>query len=141
MGPNVIALVFGVLTVGVIVSMLRHRQMREKYATSWAIVAGGVLVLAIFPDLLGWAATLVGVAVPLNLLYFVGGLALLIICVQFSVELSSLEEKTRTLAEELALLRAEVDRALGGAAAASPAPPARPSGGGEPAEAPGDGGV
>ncbi len=35
---------------------------------------------------LTWAATLLGVAVPLNLLYFLGGLAALLICVQFSVE-------------------------------------------------------
>lgn len=111
--PETVALAFGLMTVGVMMTMLRRRRMREKYAVLWVLVACVVLVLGALPQTLGWAAALLGVAVPLNLLYFVGGLAALLICVQFSVELSQLEERTRRLAEEVALLKVN-DRDSGG---------------------------
>ena len=84
--PETVALVFGLVAVIVMATMLRRRRMREKYAVLWVLVAGFVLGLGFFPEALTWAATLLGVAVPLNLLYFLGGLAALLICVQFSVE-------------------------------------------------------
>lgn len=111
--PETVALVFGLVAVIVMATMLRRRRMREKYAVLWVLVAGFVLGLGFFPEALTWAATRLGVAVPLNLLYFLGGLAALLICVQFSVELSQLEERTRRLAEEVALLRAEHERPSG----------------------------
>ena len=40
--------------------------------------------------------------VPANLLFFLGSLVLLVLTLQHSYELGRLEEKTRTLAEELA---------------------------------------
>ncbi|MDQ2758343.1 MAG: DUF2304 domain-containing protein, partial [Actinomycetota bacterium] len=41
-------------------------------------------------------------------------LALLVVCIQLSLELSRLEETTRTVAEEVALLRLDVDQRLDG---------------------------
>ncbi|UNX55762.1 DUF2304 domain-containing protein [Georgenia sp. TF02-10] len=110
MSGYVFALIFAVGTVLIMFGLLRSRQMREKYATTWVLVCAVVLVLAVFPGLLEGAADLLGIATPVNLVFFVGALALLLISVQYSVELSRLEERTRTLAEEAAILRAEVER-------------------------------
>jgi hypothetical protein len=89
--------------------LLRNRYLREKYAATWLGVAVLVLVVAIWPQILDWAADLLGVQVPINLALFVGALFLLLLSVQQSVELSSLEAKTRILAEEVALLRTELE--------------------------------
>lgn len=109
MSGYIFALVFGVLTAFVMFSLLRSRTLREKYASTWMVVAVAVVVLAAFPGILEWSSDLLGVRTPANLLFFVGALALLIISVQYSVELSRLEARTRTLAEEVAILRAELD--------------------------------
>jgi hypothetical protein len=85
--------------------MLRRRRLREKYAAFWAAIAVGTLIIALFPGLLAWAAELVGVTVPSNLLFFVASMVLLVISVQHSSELGRLEERSRTLAEELALIK------------------------------------
>jgi ABC-type transport system substrate-binding protein len=53
--------------------------------------------------LLSWAAALVGVEVPINLVLFVSVAVLFLVCIQHSVELTSLESKTRDLAEQSAL--------------------------------------
>lgn len=111
MSPSVILGVVGSVTVLVaLFEMLRRHRLREKYAVLWFFVALGVLTLAIFPGLLSGAAELVGVALPVNLLFFVASLVLLMLTLQHSYELGRLEEKTRTLAEEVALLRLEVER-------------------------------
>lgn len=109
MSANVVLGVVGSLVVLVaLVEMMRRHRLREKYAVIWFLVAAGVLALAVFPGLLSSTAALVGVEVPANLLFFVGSLVLLVLTLQHSYELGRLEEKTRTLAEELALLRLEV---------------------------------
>ena len=85
--------------------LLRRQRLREKYAVLWFFVAVGVLLTAIFPGLLTGLADLVGVEVPVNLLFFLASPVLLILTLQHSYELGRLEDKTRALAEEVGLLR------------------------------------
>jgi hypothetical protein len=99
------------LILVVLFELLRRRHLREKYAVIWAMVALGVLVLTIFPGLLYSASDLLGVDLPSNLLFFLASMVLMVLTLQHSYELGRLEDKTRTLAEELALLRLEVERA------------------------------
>jgi hypothetical protein len=103
------ALVVCAVTVGAIVYLLRSRRIREKYAAAWITLAVAVVVVGAIPSVLAWLARLLGVQTPVNLLFLVSGVVLLIVCVQFSVEISQLEEETRTLAEEIALLRLDVE--------------------------------
>ncbi|MDQ0426499.1 DUF2304 domain-containing protein [Cellulomonas iranensis] len=103
------ALVVCALTVGTIGYLLRSRRIREKYAASWIALAVAVVTVGAVPSVLTWLATLLGVQTPVNLLFLVSGVVLLIVCVQFSVEISQLEEETRTLAEEIALLRLDLE--------------------------------
>ena len=88
--------------------LMRRHRLREKYAVLWFFVALGVLAFALVPGLLNGVSELLGVQVPANLLFFAGSIVLLVLTLQHSYELGRLEEKTRTLAEELALLRLEL---------------------------------
>jgi len=114
-----------VLVVGLLFGLLRTRRIREKYAGIWIVVSVGVLVLAVFPRFAFWLAKLVGVSTPVNLLFAVSIAVLLTVCIQLSIETSALEEETRTIAEELALLRLEV-RAVRDAGAGGPGPSTHP---------------
>jgi hypothetical protein len=97
-----------VVVLVTIIQLLRTRRLREKYATAWIVVAVVIAVLGIFPQLLVRVAQLVGVATPINVLFALGGVVLLVVCIQYSVEISALEAETRTLAEHAALLANEV---------------------------------
>jgi hypothetical protein len=106
-----------------LVLLLRKRRMREKYAIIWIAVGLGLLVLGAFPETMGTLARVVGVQTASNLLFAIALIVLLLVCIQLSVEITSLEEETRTLAEEVALLRFDVERMtrdLRGAAPDSP---------------------
>ncbi|GAB3936729.1 hypothetical protein GCM10027614_13710 [Micromonospora vulcania] len=92
-----------------IVELLRRRQLREKYGMLWLGVLVIVIPLSLFPRLLDNVAELLGVASGVSLVLFLGIVFLLLVCVHLSWEVSALEEETRTLAEDFALLRAEID--------------------------------
>ena len=105
----VLGLFGGVTTLGVLFELLRRRKLREKYAAFWIIVAVATIVIAAYPPVLYAAADLTGVKVPSNLLFFLAIIALMVVSMQHSHELGRMEERTRTLAEEVALLRMRVD--------------------------------
>ncbi|MFC7550078.1 DUF2304 domain-containing protein [Plantactinospora sp. GCM10030261] len=98
----------GLLLFGTIVELLRRRQLREKYAMLWLGVLLIVVPLSLFPRLLDNVAETLGVVSGVSLVLFLGIVFLLLVAVHLSWEVSRLEEETRTLAEDLALLRAEV---------------------------------
>ena len=110
MSANVILGVAGsVVTLGLLFELLRRRRLREKYAVFWALVALFTLAVAAYPPGLFWLAELVGVTVPANLLFFVASMVLFAVSIQHSHELGRMEERTRTLAEEVALLRMRIE--------------------------------
>ncbi|WP_250442541.1 DUF2304 family protein [Actinotalea sp. C106] len=122
MNGHLFALSCALITLVFMVELLRRRRLREKYVVLWIAVAVVVLVSAVFPHLLEQLSALVGITVPVNLLFFAGLLLLLVVCVQLSAEVSTLEHESQTLAEETALLRNRVER-LERASGAAPGPP------------------
>ena len=110
MRANYVLGLFGSLIwVTVVFELMRRRRLREKYDVFWVVVALVTLVIAVFPETLTSAADLVGVQVPANLLFFGASMLLLGVSIHQSYELGRLEERTRTLAEEVGLLRLEVE--------------------------------
>ncbi|SDL89549.1 hypothetical protein SAMN04487916_11731 [Arthrobacter sp. ov407] len=127
------SLIFSIVMVAVVLIMLRNGRLREKYAILWLVIGTLTIILGIFPRLLNWAAALVGVVVPSNLLFALAILLLVGVSLHVSRELTILEDETRILAEEVAILRSSVERlqqeskpiqpTAGEAATASAVPP------------------
>jgi hypothetical protein len=103
-------IIFGVLILGAIVELLRRRRLREKYAALWLFTGFLVIVLSLFPGGLDKAAGYVGMASGVSLVLFLSVVFLLIIAMHLSWEVSQLEEETRSISEEIALLRMELER-------------------------------
>ncbi|SPT53315.1 Uncharacterized conserved protein [Actinomyces bovis] len=91
-----------------ILSFLRSRKLREKYAALWIVVGTAVLILALVPHLLEMLTQLVGIQVPSNLLFLLAILLLLGVSLHLSLAISHLEEETRVLAENVAILNSIV---------------------------------
>ncbi len=106
----VLGVAFALLTLAVIIWMLLSHRLREKYAVLWLVIGLAMLVLTLFPGLLEGLSDALGVQVPANLL-FVLALALLVgVTLHQSWELSTAEDEIRRVAEEVAILRAEIER-------------------------------
>ena len=104
----ILGVLSAVVTLVVVIEMLRRRRLRERHAIWWLIAGTLALVVGVFPGTLDWAASLVGVAIPLNLVFFVSVAVLFLVCIQHSAELTVLEAKTRILAEQTALLELRI---------------------------------
>lgn len=105
-------LLVGLVTFGAlafILRLLRRGQLRSKYAVLWTIAIVPLGLLAIAPGLLTWVSERAGVFYPPTLFLLAAVAFLFLVVVHFSWELSRLEERSRTLAEELALLRHELE--------------------------------
>lgn len=104
-----VAVIFVLLILVFVFEMLRRQQLREKYAVLWIVIGAGTLVLAIFPQLLIWLAGVLGIQVPSNLLFTMALVLLIGVSLHVSWELSHTEDEIRILAEEVAILRTELD--------------------------------
>jgi hypothetical protein len=87
--------------------VLNRRQMRGKYTLLWMFVGVAVLALAAYPAGLDHVSHFLHIYYAPSTLFLAAICFLFLVCVYFSFELSRLEERTRVLAEELAILRAE----------------------------------
>lgn len=103
-----ISYIFGIVSAAliliVVIELLRRRHLRERHAAWWFVAGLLALVAGIFPATLAWAASALGIEIPLNLVFFVSIAILFFVCLQHSSELTQLESKTRVLAERVAIM-------------------------------------
>lgn len=109
--------VVALLLVAAVIWALMTRRLRERHALWWVIGAVVALIVSLFPALLEATSAALGIEVPLNLAFVFAIALIFLVSLQHSAELTSLEEKVRTLAEHVAEL--EIHRP---STAASPEP-------------------
>ena len=95
-------IVAAVLVLVAIIELMRTGTLRERHAVWWFF--GGVLalVIAIFPQVLTWASKLLGIEVPVNLIFFIAIGLLFLVSLQYGAELTRIEARMRDLSERSA---------------------------------------
>lgn len=99
-----------ILAILLICNMIRKNKIDLRYSLIWIIVIGCVVVLDLWPGLLGTLARAMGIEVPINMLFFLGFCFSLIIIFGLSRNVSDLSEKVKKLTQELALVKEEIDQ-------------------------------
>ena len=88
---------------------MRVKRLELKYALVWFAVGVMLLIFDLAPGIMEWLARLLGIALPINMLFFLGfGFVLIIILTQ-TVVISNLTRKTKRLTQEVALLHRRID--------------------------------
>jgi hypothetical protein len=106
---HVLIIIATLLTAWFIFRLVRARQLRSKYALLWLVIGLMLLPLAAVPGVLNTVSEWLGVFYSPTIFLLVAVGFLFVVVVHYSWELSRLENRTRTLAEELALLRAHLE--------------------------------
>ena len=101
---QVVAVIGSALLLLVILELVRRRRLLERYALLWLFSALVLLGLAIWDELLSKVASSIGVATPVNALFFVAFGFVLVLLLHFSLAVSRMADKTKVLAQRLALL-------------------------------------
>jgi hypothetical protein len=103
-----VAIAGAIAIVLIVFELVRRRKLREEYSWVWVATAIAIVVLALNESLLLTLSSWIGAASSASTLFFGAILFLMALTVQFSVRLSRLTHRQRTLAQRLALLEEEL---------------------------------
>ena len=106
-----ICLILGsLITAGYILRRVRLAKVQIEDTIFWLLFSAALLILAIFPGIAYWAASLLGFMSPINFVYVV--IIFLLLAKQFfmSIRLSQQHSKVRILTEQVALNEEKVER-------------------------------
>ena len=100
----------GLVLLGIVLHLVRKRKLKEEYALLWIAMGLTGILLASWRGLVFAFSFAIGIADPANAFFLLSLLFLIVILIHFSVVVSETTEKTRILAQEVALLRWENER-------------------------------
>ena len=90
-----------------IIELVRRRRLREEYSFIWLIAGLMLVVLALDNDILVFVSQIVEIAAPINTLFFMALMFVMLLLLYFSLRISSLTTQVKNLAQQLALLQAK----------------------------------
>lgn len=96
-----------IIALSVIINMIRRKKLELRYALAWLFVGVGVLVLDCFPKLIAWISEQLGIASPVNMLFFLGFCFSLVIIFILTTAISRMSNRIKQLTQEFALYRKE----------------------------------
>ncbi len=106
----IILAALGILYIG---NLVRVRRLELKYALVWFFVGVLVIIFAANKDWLQGLSNLLGIELPINMLFFVGFLFVLMIIFTQTIVISNLTRKSKRLTQEVAMLNKRIDDILG----------------------------
>jgi hypothetical protein len=130
---QLLSLTILVLFSGWVVWLIRTQRLHLRESLIWLLTTLAAIAITAWPELLVKASRLVGVQVPANALFGAGLFYLAVNVLSATIAISQTSTRVRRIAQDCALLRAEVTalRArvdAGAAPAAAPRPSQEPSG-------------
>lgn len=100
---RILLILFSVWLFIHVLRSVRKAKVQIDDIIFWLLFCVALIVLAVFPQIASFAAGLLGVQSPINLIYLVIIFLLLLKIFSMSIKFSQLEMKMKTLAQELAL--------------------------------------
>lgn len=98
-----------VIVISIIFEMVRRKVIREKYAFVWLSIAVIISIGAIFPKFVNKISFLLGFQYLSNFVLFFLSVMNLLLIMQLTLSLGKVENESRDLAEEVALLRGKLE--------------------------------
>ena len=102
---HVLVVAVAIASTVFVVRLIRTRRLKGKYSVLWMGLSAIQLFVAVFPGIAVHMASILGIQTPLNAVFLAIVAVLALVAVDLSWELSKMEDRTRRLAEEAALLR------------------------------------
>ena len=106
---QIIVAVIVILALCVIINMIRKKRLELRYALSWILVGIGTLLLDCFPQLITNLAHMLGIASPINMLFFFGFCFSLMIIFVLTMAVSRMSIRIKQLAQEIALYEKKME--------------------------------
>ena len=99
----------GIVLLGIIFQLIRKNRLLEQYSLLWIASAVILMVMAVWQNLWVKISNLIGILYPPSTLFLVAIICGMVIALHFSVVISGLKRQNNKLAQEMALLRGEME--------------------------------
>lgn len=107
---SIIIFLLGALLILAIVNLVRKEKLELKYALSWLFITICIIMLAIIHGSISAVSSLIGVATPINAIFFLGIIFILVILFTLTVALSRASASVSKLSQEIALLKDKLEK-------------------------------
>ncbi len=88
-----------------LINSIRKYKVKLQYTLTWFLLAFGILLFGCFPSLTDAVSNFFGVSTPVNILFFVGFVFLLVMIFSLTKTISYLSGEVKVLVQETAILR------------------------------------
>ena len=100
---QVLLILGAVLMTYFIMKKIRQSKLQIEYAIFWIIFSGILLIFSVFPFLVALVTRLIGMELPVNFIFLLFILILILKAFFQTIETSALENKVRNLTQRLAI--------------------------------------
>jgi hypothetical protein len=104
------SILVGVILLGIIFQLIRKNRLLEQYSLLWIASAVILIVMAVWQDVWVKISSMIGILYPPSTLFLVAIICGMVIALHFSVVISGLKRQNNKLAQEMGLLRGEMER-------------------------------
>ena len=106
----IFGLVAGIGTFIFVLELVRRRRLKEEYSLLWLATAAALIILSLSRPTLDTLASAVGIIYPPSALFLVAVIFVLFILLHYSVVLTRLTQENKENAQQLALLRWQIEQ-------------------------------
>lgn len=106
---QIMALIIGAGLFLVILDLVRRRRLDERSSCLWLLTGLGILVLAVWYDLLLSISTLIGINLPTSTVFFFGVVFLMAVSLQQATKISKLADQVKNLTQKIAIMDSYIE--------------------------------
>lgn len=106
---RIILFILILLTFALFVNQIKQKKLKLQYTLTWMMLLLFILVVTVFPEILGFVANLMGIALPINMIFFFGFMFNLVIIYRLTMAVSKQSEEIKFLTQKVALLEKEIN--------------------------------
>ena len=103
---QIVAVVIAAFIFIAILELVRKRKLREEYSWLWLLTGTALVILTVWYELLIKITHFIGAVLPTSTLFFFAIIFLMLVCIQFSIKISTLTNQLKDLTQEVAILKA-----------------------------------
>ncbi len=105
-----IAIIASVLFLLLILFLIHRKRIKEEYSLLWIFFAIIFIIFSVWRDGLDYLANLMGVSYPPAALFLILLIAVFLILIEFSIIISKLSDKNKTLIQEIGMIKQELKK-------------------------------
>jgi len=94
--------------LGIILRFLSRKQLNLRYTLVWLLADICMIIVTIFPQIVNWAGSLIGIVDAVNTIFLFSGMFMILILLTLTFIVSHLSNKIHSLAQSLALTEKKI---------------------------------